>query len=164
MLGGLYALASQFPACFCLRSDVGLQANPLCRLSFQLLQLTENQFTGTLPPEWGLCQVRCTTQMLHGRCPGPCLATACTAPCLPGCTRPAHVWEQKHGLLACAYSLQTPLMGISLAQNRLVGPAFPDTWVAHNTSLSVWYFVLDDNRRLNGTLPARLPWVNLKIL
>ena len=60
--------------------------------------------------------------------------------------------------------LQNGLMGVYLADNQLAGPAFPEAWVAPNTSLRLWHLSLASNRGLSGTLPARLPWVDLKLM
>ena len=37
----------------CIACNLPIAATPIC------LQLAENQFTGTLPQEWGVCTVRC---------------------------------------------------------------------------------------------------------
>lgn len=61
-------------------------------------------------------------------------------------------------------ALQNGLVGVYLADNQLAGPAFPDAWVAPNTSLRLWHLSLANNRGLSGTLPAYLPWVDLKLM
>lgn len=60
--------------------------------------------------------------------------------------------------------LQQPLQLVYLESNRLVGPAFPDSWIAPNSSLDVWHLSLADNPGLTGTLPPHLPWASLNLL
>ena len=51
---------------------------------------------------------------------------------------------------------------VYLDGNQLVGPAFPPAWIAPNSSLDLWHFMVARNPGLNGTLPPDLDWLSLK--
>jgi len=53
---------------------------------------------------------------------------------------------------------------LSLANNQLVGEAFPTPWLAPGAFPQLWDLALHDIPGLTGTLPASLSWPKLALL
>jgi len=64
--------------------------------------------------------------------------------------------------LLCLLSVQLRILGLD--SNGLAGPALPPAWLEPGTMQRLEELDLMQNLRLNGTLPATLPWPVLRKL
>ena len=61
-------------------------------------------------------------------------------------------------------NLLLQLVGLSVANNTLTGPAFPAAWSEPGACSDLQWLDAKLNPGLTGTLPPSLPWFNLQEL
>lgn len=114
------------------------------------MQLTGYNVTGRLPDEWAQSQVGCRV--------APHAASVLV---WRGCTPHQRPCVQRPQPLA------RPLLqvvALDLADNALMGPAFPPAWLAPGAMPRLWQLVVSNNPNLTGSLPDELAWPKLQTM